>query len=502
MTRGIQRACALALLAPWVFAHPSWAQSQTPPGNLRDQPGVLPKKIYTRFSQFRLPFNLDDADRARLREVLLFVKAGDEPWQHKDSAAPTQAHFSFRAPRDGEYWFTTVVVDKGGNAVPADVTGQPPGLVVVVDTQRPDIEVREVPAAGTRRWFKCDVSDANPDPTTIRLEYQRPDGTWRPLAPIGQGHDTFAFAVEQEWPDDGEWTGKLRATAADRAGNTTTRDFTFKPRVAGALCYVENRVEKPKSSPLTALEQGAASQQPAAGQFTPPSPAAGGEGGVRADSGGKHLVNNKHVYLEYRIEQPGPSGIGKVEVWLTCDGGQTWAKLCDDPNRRSPVEFDLPGDGIFGVTLVVTNGNGVGGPAPIQGDSPDLWIEVDTSPPVVQFNSVRPGSGTDAGSLIFSYEARDNKALAAKPISFYWAGRPEGPWNPIARGQPNDGLFRWFVPRDAGREFYVRLEVVDQAGNIARVEFAEKIVLDQMRPRARVLGVTPGPPRATLPGGS
>jgi hypothetical protein len=127
---------------------------------------------------------------------------------------------------------------------------------------------------------------------------------------------------------------------------------------------------------------------------------------------------------------------------------------------------------------------------------------VDTTPPVVQYHGVRPGSGADAGCLIFSYEAHDNKALAAKPISFYWAGRPEGPWFPISRGQPNDGVFRWLVPCDAGSEFYVRLEVVDQAGNIARALFPEKIMLDQARPRARVLGVTAGSPRTTLPGGN
>jgi hypothetical protein len=446
-----------------------------------------PKKVYTRFAQFRLPFILDDADRALLREVLLFVKAGDEAWAHKDSAAPTQTHFSFRAPRDGEYWFTTVVVDKGGNAVPADVTRQPPGLVVIVDTQRPEIEVREIPAAGTGSWFRCDVSDANPDPATVRLEYQRPDGTWRPLLPAGDAHDMFAFAGGQEWPDDREWTGKVRATAADRAGNTTTRDFTFKPRAVGAPGRVENVVQKPIAPPATTLEQVSASQPSAA---------------AASSDIGRQLVNSTRVALEYRIDQLGPSGIGKVEVWLTRDGGQTWARLCDDPNRRSPVDIDLPGDGVFGLTLVVSNGNGVGNPAPVRGDTPDLWVEVDTTPPVARFQSARFGSGADAGCLIFSYEARDNKALGGKPISFDWAARPEGPWTPIARGLPNTGVFRWPVPRDAGSEFYVRLEVVDRAGNIARAEFPEKIVLDPARPRGRVLGVTAGVPRAAPPVGN
>ena len=56
--------------------------------------------------------------------------------------------------------------------------------------------------------------------------------------------------------------------------------------------------------------------------------------------------------------------MGKVEVYLTGDGGLNWQRLQEDPDRRSPAEIDLPGEGLFGIRLVITNGNGFGGTPP------------------------------------------------------------------------------------------------------------------------------------------
>jgi len=474
MIRRTRRAAAVllgCLLASYVSA-------QTPSPAPDSQP---PKKIYTHASQFRLPFNLDEADRGRIRDVLLFVKAGDDAWRQQDTAAPTQAHFSFRAPRDGEYAFSVVVVDNAGNATPADVTRQPPSLIVVVDTQRPEIEVRESPTPGTGPWFRCQVSDANPDPTTVRLEYERPDGSWRPLEPVADGREVFAFPGKQEWPDEREWTGRVRATVADRAGNSTTRDFAFKPRAGFTSSRVENRVEKPVSPALTTQEP-ASTAAPRTASSVP-----------------REFVNSTHLALAYRVDQLGPSGVGKVEVWLTRDAGQTWTRACEDSGKCNTVEFDVPGEATYGVVLVASNGNGVGDPPPVRGDAPDLWVEVDTTRPTAAFGGVRRGVGADAGCLIFTYEAHD-KNLGAEPISLYSAPRREGPWTPIARGLKNDGVYRWPVPRDAGSELYFRLEVLDLAGNITRVDLPERTVLDQARPRARVLGVTAGSARGIPPG--
>ena len=135
----------------------------------------------------------------------------------------------------------------------------------------------------------------------------------------------------------------------------------------------------------------------------------------------------------------------------------------------------------------MTNGNGFGGRPPVPGEQPQLWIEVDTIAPTVQLKEVEPS--TNGGTIDLRWTASD-KNLRSEPINLYYATRREGPWLPVARGLKNDGLYRWSFPRDMGPQFFVRLEAVDMAGNLARCETSSAIVLDMTEPRASVIGVT------------
>src|SRR5437867_1956427 len=78
-------------------------------------------KVFTNKAQFRLPLKLSDADRLEIQEVRLYVKSSSEGWTLKESAPPGQTYFTYAAPRDDEYWFTVVTVDKTGKATPSDV---------------------------------------------------------------------------------------------------------------------------------------------------------------------------------------------------------------------------------------------------------------------------------------------------------------------------------------------------------------------------------------------
>jgi hypothetical protein len=204
------------------------------------------------------------------------------------------------------------------------------------------------------------------------------------------------------------------------------------------------------------------------------------------------MANNTRVFLDYQIEALGASGVGRVEVWLTRDKGQSWNKVGEDKDLKSPAEVTLPGEGIFGISLVVTNGRGFGGTAPQPGDQADYWIEVDVTRPTGEIMAVRP-SGADDGSLFITWNARDKK-LAAEPIDLFFATTREGPWTPIAKGVKNDGSYRWVPPRDMAPHAFVRMVVHDQAGNFTTCETAHPVALDDLsRPRGRVLGVTTTP---------
>ena len=210
----------------------------------------------------------------------------------------------------------------------------------------------------------------------------------------------------------------------------------------------------------------------------------------------RQIINTTRASLAYQIDQVGPSGIGKVEVWVTVDQGHSWQRVCEDAGRRSVApaagptprhaEFELPGDGVYGVRIVVTNGNGFGGRTPIAGDQPQCWIEVDTACPVVALREIEPVSN---GSTIDVRWMVSDKNLGAEPINVYYATRKEGPWLALAKNLKNDGLYRWQFPRDAGGQFFFRVEATDLAGNTARGETTTAVMLDLTEPRASVIGV-------------
>jgi hypothetical protein len=210
------------------------------------------------------------------------------------------------------------------------------------------------------------------------------------------------------------------------------------------------------------------------------------------------IINTKQANVEYRIDQIGSSGVGKVEVFLTGDSGQTWQRLQEDADRRSPAEVVLPGEGLFGIRLVITNGNGFGGTTPVRGDNPTCWIEVDTTAPFVQLQPVDPAQN---GVIELRWTASD-KNLSTEPINLYYKVRPDAPWQVIARGVKNDGLYRWTFPRDQGSQLFVKVEATDLAGNTARAETPNPIILDMTEPRASVVGVTGVSGRALAPIGN
>ena len=49
------------------------------------------------------------------------------------------------------------------------------------------------------------------------------------------------------------------------------------------------------------------------------------------------MVNSRTFELEYDVDSVGPSGIGRVELWGTRDGGQTWRRFTVDSDKRSPL---------------------------------------------------------------------------------------------------------------------------------------------------------------------
>ena len=199
------------------------AQAQSPPPRVAS-------KAYTNKPVFRLPFTLSPADRQRAQAVALYACCGDEPLALKETTSPAQTGFKYVATKDGEYGFEITVLDKSSLALPPDLSQQVPSLVVVLDTAAPEIDIavaRLKPSVSGERFFQCLVHDANPDPSSVKLEYQTQEKTWLPLEPVDLGPDQpGVFRLSEAMEKNS--TGLLRASARDRAGNFAMREAQIK----------------------------------------------------------------------------------------------------------------------------------------------------------------------------------------------------------------------------------------------------------------------------------
>jgi hypothetical protein len=508
---------ALCTVVLWQGLGTPLARGQgTPVG--QDAPGAgtganAPIRRITNQTHFRLPVEIEEQQRSQLQAIRLFVRKMPGEWQQQDAAPPAQKFFTYAVHEDGEYWFSVVAVDNAGRANPSDVRRDPPQLIVVVDTQPPVVDVQPATGPNGETWLRCAVKDANADYQSLKLSYRSPDQAWHPLEALPGVRGVFRV------PGPDVLSAPLRVSMMDLAKNPMSRELKL-PGFTGGTAAVPTPPAGPTRAPnALALDSATPIPIPPAARSSPeavapkvdsgPGPvlplpsdigetrsamaprvertsySTGHDQGLPSPS--RQLLNTTRASLDYRLDQVGPSGVGKVEIYITTDEGKTWHRLCEDPDRRSPAIINLPGEGLYGVRLAVTNGNGFGGRPPAPGDAPTCWIEVDMTGPHVQLRDVDPV--IKDGALEIRWIATDRN-MAAEPISLYYATRKEGPWLPIARGLRNDGLYRWSFPREAGAQFFLRLEAVDEAGNIARCDSTGPILLDMTEPRAQVVGVT------------
>lgn len=561
-------------------------------------------KVFLNKTIINLPILIDERHRPQVASVHLYVKKGAaQPWRLCDKAPPTQAAFTYSAPQEGEYWFNIASVDKAGRMTPPDISKEAPAIVVVLDTQAPQVELQPMHAAPEGHYVQCQWRDPNLDAYKSRLFYQTGDQVWRSLDAVPGKVGAYCI------PAQAAWNGTVRAVAVDLAGNTTTKEMSLNPMATTAaaptktkepLPTVAQPADLPPGFPMTVpMVTGALPPAPAPSailqtqvnsvnppgapenivlpmptrersldardvvlpppavapstvvvdpppRLTPPNslrttaeknnpvevivsqkiattgsqpqlfdpalpgvvPPAAASLDVKTASAAalespamrRQFTNSTRLHLDYRIESLGASGVGKVEVWYTRDLGQSWQKLCEDTDRQSPADIELPGEGVYGITLSISNGRGFGGAAPKSGDTPDSWIEVDTTKPVAELVQIRAGTGDDGAALHIAWRARD-KNLAGDSAELQFAATREGPWQTIAKGLKSEGIYRWVAPVEVGAHAFIRLTVRDQANNLVSVETPQAVPLDDAsRPRGRVLGIsTATPPRSSGP---
>jgi hypothetical protein len=93
--------------------------------------------------------------------------------------------------------------------------------------------------------------------------------------------------------------------------------------------------------------------------------------------------------------------------------------------------------------------------------------------------------------MILTWTAADTNLLS-NSISLYYSQGKDGPWEVIVSGYKNEGVYRWTVPTTLTGPVYLRLEAMDRAGNVGRMELPSPVAVEVSKQRVKVIGVGPG----------
>jgi hypothetical protein len=204
------------------------------------------------------------------------------------------------------------------------------------------------------------------------------------------------------------------------------------------------------------------------------------------------LTNSKRFSLDYDVQSVGPEGLAAVELWGTTDGGRTWIKWGSDPDKTSPFDVEVNHEANYGFRIVIVGKNGLATGSPQAGDAADIWVGIDLTRPTARLTGAEYGQGEAAGKLDIRWQAADTN-LGTRPITIAIGDRPDGPFTPVAVGLPNTGQYYWeFDPRSP-RQIYLRLEVRDDAGNVAIDQLTEPIKVEGLEPKGQIRGFNPSP---------
>ena len=399
---------------------------------------------YMKQNAFEIPYAVS-ADQ-NLKQLYLHVSTDRKSYTQIASTAKRNDLFEYTAKGDGEYSFVVQVEDTAGVLTPPKPELGIPTLRVVVDTQKPQVALRAVVPNKHRVAVEWRISDANLDLRTLHLEAKgQGETTWTPLTV------TLLKEAHFDWSPQGNGPFDVRLSVKDLAGNEATATTQVTP-TAGAA--------------------------PIPGQ---------------TDDAPVNFVRNKKFRLTYKIDGAGRSSVKEVQVWMTRDKSQ-WSKYGPSAPATGPFEISVLSTGRYGFTLRPMSGVGRGPTPPRGGDAPQIWVEVDEKPPVVQLRNVQVGEGAE-GKIVVNWVATDD-FLKDKPVAILYSDSPTGPWKILKENLENTGTANVTPPEEVF-EFFVKVEAVDKAGNKGSSQLKESIKVDLAVPTASGIGVEaidPNPP--------
>jgi len=183
--------------------------------------------IATRQTAFSIPFTLQRPKGMAEEPVEVQLHLSTDrgaTWKLSTRVKPEQSKFIFRAPHDGEYWFSIRTVDRLGKLRPE--AALEPELKVLVDTVAPRLDLSASRGPAGEIVAHWQAADPDLKPESLKIEYQTSTGgAWEVLATAQPGGAARHTAVNDAtwWPKPSGSAVTVRAQVFDRAGNPAVK---------------------------------------------------------------------------------------------------------------------------------------------------------------------------------------------------------------------------------------------------------------------------------------
>lgn len=515
----------------------------------------------------KLEIEYKPEQRKSIQRVELCVSRDQgQTWEIEAAVTPDQDHFVFTPKEDGLYWVTMMIVFRDNRRDPPDIGRLAPDRIqkLMVDTTAPVVRLK-AQRVGEEVVVDWEVEDKFPNDAATQVSYKPTGpgavGNWQPVPAGAVSKNSARFKPATTGPI------AVQVTTQDVAGNqgsasqevstgvavgyvtppappthTAARapagplpppslgdigagGIVPPPSIPGAG-PVSPAPAAPPTTPVPAaptgqpnwMPQSAPAPLPPVASDPGPQPIAVGAGYAPAPAAvpqaNTKQINFLRFDLQYQLES-GPSGVSRIDLYVTRDEGRTWTRWSQHDGRESPLRVQLDArfnqqpEGDYGFRLVPVSGAGLTDGAPKAGSAPEMRVHVDVTPPMIKVFAPT-ADPSQRNVLVLHWEATDRN-FGQDPIAIEWSEQPTGPWKPVAGDSvvsvasqppapanrlPNTGTYSWVLPATLStHQVYLKFAAWDVAGNRSEVITPRPVLVDLTRPRVKIQGIEGVSPR-------
>ena len=242
-------------------------------------------------------------------------------------------------------------------------------------------------------FLQCQVRDANPDYGTVKLEYRGIDHAWHGMEPVADAPGVFRMPDQVGSPRRRPRHRRRQGRQPDRprSGHDPRRSRRAVTTAAPSRSPRRRRRPMPPVDAAHAADAAAGPRRRPRRRCRPGWPRS-----RRRRRPMRRPRTSRSCSMASTACSNTPSTCPtppRSKATRPRTAARPGSRLGEDAEHKSPFEFELPGDGTYGLMLVVSTPNHPAQP-PAAGDAPDWWVEIDTGKPTVQMTDVSSAPAT------------------------------------------------------------------------------------------------------------